>query len=282
MFIVTYIIGAFLGMLYFNTFNFYSIILIALGGIGELFLHMMTNIINDYYDYLKNIDKEENIPPKRFHLIFNTSLNPKQVRNIAISLGSIALIIGILIAIMNRPIALILGLIGFLIGLEYSSPPFYLKYKGLGDFSVIISMLLLSLAGFYLTTGKISIIGILIGIPISLLIDDVLMANNIRDIKRDNVSNTKTLPILLGYEKSKILYIIFILISYLVLGILIGFKLISIIASLEFLTIPQAIILLSDAMKNNFEMLDVKTAKLVLNFGIILAISFIISYIIKI
>ncbi|MGC9047975.1 MAG: prenyltransferase [Caldisphaera sp.] len=282
MFIATYLLGVFLGLDYFKEFNIYLFLLIVMGAIGELFLHMMTNIINDYYDYVKNIDKRNNIPIKRFHLVFHSNLNPEEVRNISLALGFIAIIIGIFIALMGRPLALPLGFIGFIMGIEYSAPPLYFKYNGLGDFSVIISMLLLSLAGFYVYTGKISIVGILISLPISILIDDVLMANNIRDINRDRVSNVKTLPIILGYNKSKYLYISLLILSYIILIFLIFLKIIPIYAFLELLTLPQAVNLISNALKDNFELLDVKNAKLVLNFGILFMISLIISIIVKI
>ncbi|PMP60173.1 MAG: hypothetical protein C0202_00775 [Caldisphaera sp.] len=282
MFIATYLIGIFLGMTYFKGLNVYMVMLIILGAIGELFLHMMTNIINDYYDYIKKIDKLNNIQEKRFHLALHTELKPEEVKNIALILGSIAIFIGIIIAILGRPLALILGLIGFLIGIEYSAPPLYLKYKALGDFSVIISMLLLSLAGFYLYTGRISIIGSLIGLPIAILIDDVLMANNIRDIKRDNISNIKTLPILLGYNKSKYLYIYLIILAYIILGLLILFKILPIYSLIELLTLPQSTKIILTSLKDRFDFLDVLTAKLVLNFGILLIISLIVSYIIEI
>ena len=140
----------------------------------------------------------------------------------------------------------------------------------------------LSLAGFYLCTGKISIIGILIGLPISILIDDVLMANNIRDIKRDSLSKIKTLPILLKYEKSKYLYIYLIIFAYVVLGFLLIFKILPIYSVLELLTLPQSIKIILTALKDKFDFLDVMSAKLVLNFGILLIISLIITYIIKI
>ena len=282
MFIATYLIGIFFGMIYFKSLNINIIFLIVLGAIGELFLHMMTNIINDYYDYIKKIDMLNNMQEKRFHLVLHTKLKPEEVKNIALILGGIAIFIGVIIAILGRPLAFLLGFIGFLIGIEYSAPPLYLKYKALGDFSVIISMLILSLAGFYLCTGKISIIGILIGLPISILIDDVLMANNIRDIKRDSLSKIKTLPILLKYEKSKYLYIYLIIFAYVVLGFLLIFKILPIYSVLELLTLPQSIKIILTALKDKFDFLDVMTAKLVLNFGILLIISLIISYIIKI
>jgi len=142
MFIATYLIGIFFGMIYFKSLNINIIFLIVLGAIGELFLHMMTNIINDYYDYIKKIDMLNNMQEKRFHLVLHTKLKPEEVKNIALILGGIAIFIGVIIAILGRPLAFLLGFIGFLIGIEYSAPPLYLKYKALGDFSVIISMLI--------------------------------------------------------------------------------------------------------------------------------------------
>ncbi|WP_048816808.1 prenyltransferase [Caldisphaera lagunensis] len=280
MFIATYSIGVFTGFYYYKLFGLYLVLLIIIGAVGELLIHMMTNIINDYYDYIKGIDKANNT--KRYHLILNSNLDPKDVKNISLILGIIGLLIGIFIAIMGRPWALLLGFIGFLLGLEYSAPPLYLKYYALGDFSVIISMLLLTLAGFYMYTGKISIVGILIGLPISLLIDDVLMANNIRDINRDKTSGAKTLSIILGYNKSKYLYISFIILSYTILAFLIIFKIYPIYVLIEVLTLPQAINIIKDALNNNFDFLDVKNAKLVSNFGILFVISLIIYIIIKI
>ncbi len=279
MFIVTYLIGVLTGFYYSKMFGLYLILLIIMGAIGELLIHMMTNIINDYYDYIKNIDKENNV--KRLHLILNSNMKPEDVKKISLILGIIGLIIGIFIAIINRPWAILLGFIGFIMGLEYSAPPLHLKYYALGDFSVIVSMLLLTLAGFYIYTGKISILGILIGLPIALLIDDVLMANNIRDINRDKAS-AKTLPVILGYNKSKYLYIFFIILSYVVLAFLIVFKTFPIYTLIEILTLPQAINIIKDALKDNFDFLDVKNAKLVSNFGILFFVSLIIYIIIKI
>ncbi len=280
MFVLVLMIGFLLGLeksrAQGNSLGYLALIA-ALATIGELFMHSGTNIINDYYDYYIGIDTPEyvNNVMKRYHMAFDPLIGPVKMYEISIAMFISSGMIGVIIALLGRPLALALGVAGILLGYFYSAPPVKAKYRGLGDLFVILSMLILEVTGYYLSTGRLSSQQIIVGLPLAMLIDNVLLANNIRDLGRDSAAGVKTLALYLGDKASRFLYVSFEAAAYLVELAGVVIRVLPLTSLITLATLPLAYTLGKDALTSDLVGLDVKSAKLVLIFGVLSIIAII-------
>jgi 1,4-dihydroxy-2-naphthoate octaprenyltransferase len=159
-----------------------------------------------------------------------------------------------------------------------------LKYIALGDLAVFIAFgPLLVIGSYFSLTGKYDWQTFLISLPIGFLVVAILHANNSRDIFNDNRVKIKTVPILIGLNASKIAYLVLIFGAYILTILLIGLNVINIAGLLVFLSIPVAIKNVkefSKATSNNISpivIMDVKTAQLHTQFGILFILAIILS-----
>jgi len=171
---------------------------------------LFSAIINDLADY--KIDKISN----RKRPLISKSIPSSTYKKI----GFISLVIAIFCAAaINIEFLLLIALVtaGYFI---YSMPPLRLKKVPLLS-KIIISLNSLSLltAGFFFTTGTLSLPG---EIVFFFLIFLTLSSNfiDIKDYEGDKRNGIRTLPVILGLEKSKKVIGIFFIISYLSLGFL--------------------------------------------------------------
>ena len=103
-------------------------------------------------------------------------------------------------------------------------------------------------------------------IPITLLTEAILHANNTRDIKHDRKANVATLSILLGHNFSYVFYLLLLISAYgsiLYLSIFFRYGLL-----LALGTVPLAIMLCKGFVKNKMDGLVEETAKFHLLFGV--------------
>lgn len=104
------------------------------------------------------------------------------------------------------PGVLLLGVIGFTLGLLYTARPFALKYRGLGDPLVFLLMGPVMVSGVdWVLTGEISALRVLAGVPVGLLAVFILHCNNWRDMDTDRTNGILTVAIRLG-ERGSIRY----------------------------------------------------------------------------
>lgn len=175
---------------------------------GSVLLHAMVNVLNDYFDYKSGLDRPgTGTVEYRPHPIIHGILSPGSTFALGMGFGVSGLILAVIAAFLGRPLAIVLGLLGFAIAFLYTGPPFPLKYNALGEIGVYTAWgILIPLGSYYLVTGRISLAPILVALPISILIVDVLLANNIRDIEADRGAGIDTLATRLGFNASKRLF----------------------------------------------------------------------------
>jgi 1,4-dihydroxy-2-naphthoate polyprenyltransferase len=194
------LIGGLLAWQYLYTnrqpFPFVTWLILTLG----LFIaHGTNNLINDYTDYTRGIDKDNyfrtqyGVHPlaqgfwdRRTHLIwFGVS-------------GFLAAAAGIYALIYTNfdPIVLTLFLAGAIILLFYTYP---LKYVGIGELSIFIIWGPLMIGGvYYVLTGVWSWAVILASLPIGLNVVTINLGKHTDKLKEDKVKGVRTLPVLVG------------------------------------------------------------------------------------
>lgn len=269
----------------FNYLNFFLCL------IGCVLVQVGTNLINDIVDYDTGIDKEDKelgIPHGGSMVISMGLVTEKQMKVAAVWSLTIAFLIGIYLYTQAGMWILYLSLFGLLSAIFYTAKPLALKYKALGDLQVIISFGLgMTLGAYIVQTKQFSYLPLLFSIPVGMLIDAILHANNIRDLHFDGKFGVKTLPILIGEDLSVKVYYLLVLGAYIALIIFVILKLLPWFALLSLLTLPLALKLIKMSSgfppggQERFEYgtkLIVSTAQLNMVFGLSFVIGLLVSY----
>lgn len=183
---------------------------------AALTIQIVTNYVNDLYDFLKGADKNR-VGPKR--MLQSGLITEIQMKKAILLLVIIGIFFGVPLAIKGGWIIVIIGLSSFLFAYLYTAGPFALAYHGLGDIFVFLYFGLIAVLGsYYLQTSTINMSCVYLGSSIGCKNILLLIINNLRDHKNDKKVNKKTLIVKLGYTAGKIYGLIVIIISY--IGIL--------------------------------------------------------------
>ncbi|HET7034710.1 MAG TPA: 1,4-dihydroxy-2-naphthoate polyprenyltransferase [Thermomicrobiaceae bacterium] len=207
--------------------------------IAALLIQIGTNFANDLSDFHKGADTESRVGPAR--ITASGIATPSQVRKATIVTFGLALLIGLyLVAVGGWPI-LVIGLASILAGLAYTGGPWPLGYHGLGDIFVFVFFGVIAVAGSaYLQTGDLSTLALAASIPVGLLVTNILVINNLRDLATDRAAGKNTLAVRLGPNPTRVQYALFSVVAYVVPALLIVAHLAPLWALLPWLTLPLA------------------------------------------
>jgi len=243
--------------------------------LGMVALHGATNLLNDYYDVKNEVDTPSSPTVKyRPHPLVENALNLNQVLTVSLLLYATGIAIGFyLTATRGWPILLI-GIVGVLTAVFYTAPPFNLKYHALGEPTVFLLWGPLAMLGaHYVQTETFDFAVVLISLPFGILVGLVLLANNIRDMAFDEKQGIKTLPVLLGGDRGRLVYGALIFLAFF------GVVLMSLLGPLTpwsllvLLALPLARPVFRIVSGDCPPDADARTAKLDTAFGILLLIS---------
>lgn len=114
------------------------------------------------------------------------------------------------------------------VGYLYTGGPFPISYTPFGEImSGVFMGMVIILISYYIQTGGLTWNVFLISLPITILVGGINLSNNIRDLVGDKENGRKTLPILAGRKNAvQILSWVFA-VSYILIGIYIGFEIVS-------------------------------------------------------
>ena len=243
--------------------------------LGMVALHGATNLLNDYYDVKNQVDTPSAPTVKyRPHPLVENALSLRQVLVFSLVLYTLGIAVGwYLTATRGWPI-LVIGVIGVLTAISYTAPPLNLKYHALGEPTVFLLWGPLAMLGaHYVQTQTFNPAILLVSLPFGILVGLVLLANNIRDMAFDKKQGIKTLPILLGNYRGRLVYGALIFLAFFgvvimsLLGPLTPWSLLVLLALP--LVRPVFQIVSGDCPPDA----DARTAKLDTAFGVLLLIS---------
>jgi 1,4-dihydroxy-2-naphthoate octaprenyltransferase len=246
-------------------FNWFDFLMILFAGI---FLHLGANLLNTYYDYINGVDKEDSDDIA----IVKGFISKENAFKLSILLLLIASIMGLFIVFKYSLYSfLYIAALGFFLAIFYTAGPFSFKYRALGEIVIFLCFGPLIVSGSVMIMAKKFISeSIILSIPSSFLIVNILLANNIRDDKSDTERGIKTIVDIIGVEKAKKLYILLLIISYIVSFFIVDFSLSLIV--LLFSSFP-AINLFKLLKENDYKNLVRKTAEFVGIFGVLFSVS---------
>jgi len=212
-----------------------------LGVLGVLFLHLGANTINDYFDW------EESDRINRFPTPFSGGSRSRVEsilsRKAFLSMSSVFFLLaaatGVLLIILDRPLVLLIGAIGGLCGLLYSTKPFSLQSRGLGELIIFLAFgPLITLGMGYINFGMFNPEYFFIGVPNGLVVMNILWINEFPDYEADRNAGKRNLVVRFGTGASRYGYIALDMLFYGTVIGLISLKLYPLWSFMIFLSLP--------------------------------------------
>lgn len=187
----------------------------------SLSLQVLSNLINDYYDFKRGADKKSRAGFRR--ALAEGEVSQQAMLRACYLTLAIALGIGIyLIYIGGLPI-LAIGLSAILFAWLYTATSHSLSYLGIADIFVFLYYGVLASMGTAILQDHAANIQVFsAGAVCGLISMCVLMINNLRDYDDDKLVGKKTLPVRFGKQTGNVLLVIYTILmpmfSYLAFG----------------------------------------------------------------
>jgi len=164
---------------------------------GAILAHFGANVLNDYFDFVNGVDTR---PEHGSGVLTSGQMTARQVLIFGLMLMAGAGLCGLLLLRSHAPVVLPLAVIGLACAVLY---PALLKKYALGDLLIILAFGLgLTLGAYGVQSGPLSaqqwLLVSLYAVPVSLLVDAILHANNLRDAPDDRAAHVRTLATLLS------------------------------------------------------------------------------------
>ena len=235
--IMTFISAAIAGILAYQQgqFIFWLWLLVA---VGLIFAHATNNLLNDYTDYVRGVDKDNYYraqygPQPLVHGL----MTKKQLLTYALVSGLIALAAGVTLIYLRGGYTLLLLGLGVFFVLFYTWP---LKYIALGEVAVLIVWGPLMIGGgYYVITGSWDWNVVIASLPYALGVTGVIFGKHIDKIDMDKAKHIYTLPVLLGEKISRNTVLGMLVLQYLSVVYLVIVGFFSPVLLAVFLALPE-------------------------------------------
>lgn len=179
----------------------------------SLLLQIGANFANDLFDHERGADPPERLGPTR---VTSTGLlTPGQVRLGMLAVFGLAALLGLYLSLRAGWPVIALGLAAILAALAYTGGPRPYGYNALGDLFVFLFFGLAAVCGTYYTQAlRLTPAVWLAAVPAGLLIVNILVVNNVRDIPTDSATGKRTLAVRLGRRGAEREYLLCLLLAY--------------------------------------------------------------------
>jgi 1,4-dihydroxy-2-naphthoate polyprenyltransferase len=177
--------------------------------LGVAALHLGANLINDYYDSFGSDPINLNVTPFSggSRVIQDRLMSPGQVRTLAYLLFALGVGCGLALIFGGRPWVALVGLLGLAAAIFYSASPMQLMSAGLGEGLIFLAFgPLLSWGAYYVQTGKLSLVGTMVSLPLAFLITAIIWINEFPDLEADMAAAKHHLVVRLGLKASRWVY----------------------------------------------------------------------------
>ncbi len=251
--------------------------------VGIILFHAAGNTWSDYFDFRSGVDTVEGAIS--VDTIKGGLFRPEQIRNLSIALLIPGLLVGLWLLWQTGWTLLWIGLGGVICTLFYP----HLKYRALGDLVIVLAYgLLPALGSSWVAVGEIDLRVLWATLPVALLVDSILHANNTRDAITDRKADIRTMAMGMGVKASVILYVLEMLFPFLWVVALIPF---GIFPWLSILVIfVMRIALQNTRLMREFKdsgdqsviaNLDQRSAQTQMLFAVVLSLSFLVDMLLR-
>jgi len=249
--------------------------------IASIMIQAATNMLNEYFDYVRGLDTEESVGIGG--TIVRDGIAPAIVRNLAIIFYIISVLIGVYICMESSWWVAAAGSLSILISYLYNAGPLPIASTPLGElFSGLFMGPVIVMITYYIQAGELTMDYILLSISVGLLIGAINLSNNIRDLDGDKEHGRKTLAILLGRPRAIVLLAGIFAVAFLLTAVLVVIQIITPWVLIVVLSIPKAVQAIKQFRGKTVahEMMPAmkSTAQLNTLFGLLLTVGLIIGY----
>lgn len=172
--------------------------------IVALALQIGVNYANDYSDGIRGTD-EQRVGPVR--LVGSGLATPRQVLSAALISFLVAGLAGLVLAAVVSWWLVLLGMAAIAAAWFYTGGSRPYGYRALGEVSVFAFFGVGAVVGTaYVQMGRLTWLAIAASIPVGLLACALLVINNLRDIPSDELAGKRTLAVVLGDQRTRVLY----------------------------------------------------------------------------
>jgi 1,4-dihydroxy-2-naphthoate polyprenyltransferase len=254
-----------------------GLFLVTLG--ASMAIQAATNMVNEYYDYVRSVDRPGSLGPSG--VILRGVLSPGAVLAGGLTLFALGGLLGLSLVIAAGWPILVVGVLSVLAGYAYTGGPLPLGYIGLGDLTVFVFMgPVIVLGAYYVQVHAISRAVIWASVPLAALVTAILVVNNLRDIDDDRRAGKRTLATFLGSRFTRVEYVGLVIGTYLASVAGVALRFLPLATALVLLTVPQAIRLCRGIWTHTDPALltgDLRdTARLHQRAGVLLALGFLV------
>ena len=172
-----------------------------------LLAQIVSNLANEYYDYLRGADKKGRVGPRRG--VTEGDIKPDTLKWVTIGTLAAACAVGCGLLLYGPWWLLIAGIVIALAAFAYSAGPYPLSYHGLGEAAVFVFFGLVPVnLTYFVQSGTVNVFVILASVSIGLMGVNVLLVNNYRDIDNDRRTGKITLIVRIGARGGLWLYLL--------------------------------------------------------------------------
>ena len=169
-----------------------------------LALQVAVNYANDYSDGIRGTDADR-VGPLR--LVGSGVASPAAVKRAALLAFGVAAIAGLVLSATTAWWLLAVGLVSVLAAWFYTGGSKPYGYLGLGEVMVFVFFGLVAVVGTtYVQTETWEWAALWAAVGIGALACAILVANNLRDIPTDTLAGKRTLAVVLGDRRTRLLY----------------------------------------------------------------------------
>lgn len=187
-----------------------------------LALQVGTNFANDYSDGIRGTDAPgQRVGPVR--LVGWGLQPPRLVKRAAVVSFVVAALAGLSLAVAVGPQLLAVGAAAIAAGWFYTGGSHPYGYYGLGEVFVFVFFGLVATVGStYVQTETVTGLSTTAGVVVGLLATALLVINNLRDIPGDAASGKRTLAVRLGDRRTRVLYVMMLVVAFAIVPIVAG------------------------------------------------------------
>lgn len=183
--------------------NGFRIIPAVLCALFAFVMQIDANFVNDYFDFISGKDDEQRLGPARACAMGWIDVAKMKVGIVITTV--IACIIGLPLVIYGGVEMILVGALCVAFCFLYTT---LLASRGLGDLLVLVFFGIVPVcATYYLQTDTCTWVVFLASLACGLVIDTLLVVNNYRDIDNDRRAGKKTLIVMIGADKGRLLYL---------------------------------------------------------------------------
>jgi 1,4-dihydroxy-2-naphthoate octaprenyltransferase len=250
--------------------GYFDLGLLVLTLLGSVAIQAGTNLVNEYYDDVKGLDKLQTIGIGGH--IQSGELQAWQVLAAGIAAFSLGAAIGLYLVSVAGPFIFWIGLASVLVGFFYTAGPLALAYIGLGEVAVFLFMgPVIVIGSYYVQAQAVTLPLVLASIPVGFLVAAILHANNLRDMDVDRQFGKRTLALILGRAGAAVEYYVLIGATYLSLVSTVALGWAPWLTLLSLVTLPLALrivrLVAAETEPGALQVAVRQTAKLHTQFG---------------